>query len=164
MLFHTGGCGDGRMWAYAGYREALAGRRHLVLDHRGHGRSDRPMGLAEHRLEEYVSDVLAVLDATGVEKVAFVGYSAGATIGYVLAAAHPERVTSLVGLGAVGQPGPAEGDEALAMAQEVRGRGLRRFFQEAFVDEREPPAAGAPSRRSSRGRGPRRGRAVRRAA
>lgn len=62
VLLHTGGGGDGRMWELAGYTTALAGYRTLVMDHRGHGRSDRPAGRSAHRMSEYVADVIAVLD------------------------------------------------------------------------------------------------------
>lgn len=52
VLFHTGGGGDGRMWELAGYTEALGGCRQLLMDHRGHGRSDQPVGLAAHAIDE----------------------------------------------------------------------------------------------------------------
>ena len=38
VLWHTGGCGDARMWQRAGYIEGLPGYRHILFDHRGHGR------------------------------------------------------------------------------------------------------------------------------
>ena len=81
VFWNTGGGGDGRMWSLAQYTAALPTYRHLALDHRGHGRSDRPTRLEEHRIEEYVADVLAVLDHAGVDRAVFVGYSAGGTVG-----------------------------------------------------------------------------------
>src|SRR5579863_5734209 len=63
VLFHTGGAGDGRMWQMAGYTEVLSGCHQILLDHRGRGRSGRPTNVEEHRMEEYVRDVIAVLDA-----------------------------------------------------------------------------------------------------
>ena len=48
VLWHTGGCGDARMWQRAGYIEGLPGYRHILFDHRGHGRSQAPEGMAGH--------------------------------------------------------------------------------------------------------------------
>ncbi|MHB1928825.1 MAG: hypothetical protein ACYCUG_05290 [Acidimicrobiales bacterium] len=48
------------MWVLAGYADHLADRRRLLVDHRGHGRSDRPRRREDHRMEEYVADVVAV--------------------------------------------------------------------------------------------------------
>ena len=61
LLFHTGGAGDGRMWQMAGYTQVLRPARQVVMDHRGHGKSDCPAELASHRIEEYAADVIAVL-------------------------------------------------------------------------------------------------------
>src|SRR5215472_15923408 len=44
VLWHTGGCGDGTMWQRAGYIEGLPGYRHILFDHRGHGRSEARRG------------------------------------------------------------------------------------------------------------------------
>ena len=86
------------MWERAGYLRDLPNCRHLLFDHRGHGRSDRPSDLDAHRLEEYVQDVRAVLNEVGVTRAALVGYSDGAVVAYRFAALYPERVTALVGL------------------------------------------------------------------
>jgi pimeloyl-ACP methyl ester carboxylesterase len=103
VLLHTGGGGDGRMWQLAGYTEALAGEfTCIVIDHRGHGRSGKPTGVENHLVKEYADDVVAVLDAAGVERAAYWGYSAGNPVGFAMAAHHPKRVSGLVLLG--GEP------------------------------------------------------------
>src|SRR5689334_24271245 len=61
VLWHTGGCGDATMWQRAGYIEGLPGYRHILFDHRGHGRSQAPEGMAGHHMSCYVADVVAVL-------------------------------------------------------------------------------------------------------
>src|SRR5438046_4911378 len=96
VVLHTGGGGDGTMWEQGGYVEGLDGFRCVLIDHRGHGRSDKPQGVENHLMERYVDDVLAVLDALQIERAAFWGYSAGSWVGYALAAAHPERVACLI--------------------------------------------------------------------
>ena len=64
VLLHTGGGGDGRMWELAGYTKTLTGYQTLLMDHRGHGRSDCPAGLAAHRMTEYIADVSRTPPAT----------------------------------------------------------------------------------------------------
>src|SRR5438093_901289 len=87
LLLHTGGGGDSRMWRMAGYTDGLSATRLILMDHRGHGRSDRPAGVEAHRIDRYVGDVVSVLDAAGAERVVFAGYSDGANVGYAFAAA-----------------------------------------------------------------------------
>lgn len=123
ILWHTGGCGDGRMWEMAGYVDALPGFTHILLDHRGHGRSASPPDLEGHHSSRYVDDVVAVLDDVGVERVRFVGYSSGARVGYALACTIPERLTGVVGLDSV--PGRETPEELRAEAQEVLWGGRR---------------------------------------
>lgn len=74
---------------------ALGDRAGLVaVDLRGRGESRElpgPYGLAAH-----ARDMLAVLDACGVERAVVVGHSLGAYIAVRLAAGHPDRVRALV--------------------------------------------------------------------
>jgi pimeloyl-ACP methyl ester carboxylesterase len=138
VLLHTGGGGDGRMWDLAGYTAALAGYRSLLLDHRGHGGSDCPAGVPAHRLGEYVDDVVAVLDAAGVNTSALVGYSAGARVAYAVARTYPARVSAVAGIGAVGAPGDDASDWAETAAR-ARAGGMRAAMEEIAAEEPEPP-------------------------
>ena len=63
LVLHSGVAGDMRVWRDAGYLDGLAGMTIVTVDPRGHGLSDRPLGLDAHRIEHYVTDVLRVLDA-----------------------------------------------------------------------------------------------------
>lgn len=76
--------------------------RTLMMDKRGVGLSDRTA--ESMTLDDYVSDVLAVMDAEKLEAANIVGLSEGAVIGLALAASRPERVRklSLVGAPAIG--------------------------------------------------------------
>ena len=69
-------------------------RHHRVVtfDGRGNGRSDRPAGTEAYDDDQYVSDALAVLDATGTGQAVLVGLSRGGRWAVELAAARPERV------------------------------------------------------------------------
>jgi pimeloyl-ACP methyl ester carboxylesterase len=69
---------------------ALAARhRVLALDLRGFGWSDAPK--AGYEKENMADDVLAVLDALGIERVKLVGHDWGGWIGFLLALRAPER-------------------------------------------------------------------------
>jgi pimeloyl-ACP methyl ester carboxylesterase len=136
VFFHTGGGGDGTMWEAAGYLDALPGRRHVLFDHRGHGRSDQPQDLEAHRLEEYIADVITVLDSVGVDRAAMVGYSDGARLIYALAARHPDRVAAIVGIGGVAHPTDTD-DGRHELAAEVRQIGFRAWLDRMSASETE---------------------------
>ncbi len=75
-----------------------AGRRVIVIDSRGHGRSTlgvRPLG---YELME--SDVIAVMDGLNIDHADVVGWSDGAILGLIMAMKHPERVTRVFAFGA----------------------------------------------------------------
>jgi class 3 adenylate cyclase len=70
--------------------------RSVLLDRRGTGLSD-PVAAGEvPLLEQQVCDVMAVMDAIGIEKAALSGGGAGANVAMLCAAMHPSRVSSLV--------------------------------------------------------------------
>lgn len=88
-------------WSVPGYARLMdrlgSFARVIVLDRRGVGLSDRADVQA---LDEQVDDVLAVMDAAGAERPALLGYSEGGTLCALLAATHPDRVRTLILLGA----------------------------------------------------------------
>ena len=65
VLWHTGGCGDGRMWELGGYLVGVPGFTHIVMDHRGRGGSDAPVDMSGHHMACYVADVVAVRSPSG---------------------------------------------------------------------------------------------------
>ncbi len=64
-----------------------------ALDLRGHGDSGRP---GRYSLEAMRDDVLALLDAHGLDRVDLVGHSMGGVVAYLVAQERPERVARLV--------------------------------------------------------------------
>ena len=70
--------------------------RVLVMEGRGNGLSDRPTDAAAYADEEFEADALAVMDDTETRSAALVSLSAGARWALLLAAEHPERVSSAV--------------------------------------------------------------------
>jgi class 3 adenylate cyclase/alpha-beta hydrolase superfamily lysophospholipase len=68
--------------------------RVTVFDKRGMGLSDR-FGIAA-TLEELCADLLAVMDAAGLEHAAIQGFSEGGLMGQLFTVLHPSRVERLV--------------------------------------------------------------------
>ena len=68
--------------------------RVITFDGRGNGLSDRPKGAQAYLAQEFVADAIAVLDATKTERAVIIGISLGGHFAGILAARHPERVTS----------------------------------------------------------------------
>lgn len=65
-------------WRDFGYVDALKVRRKLILiDARGHGKSDKPHDPSCYSLASRVSDFVAVLDTLRIPKADFMGYSMG---------------------------------------------------------------------------------------
>jgi pimeloyl-ACP methyl ester carboxylesterase len=70
--------------------------RHIYVDHRGHGRSDKPHDPAAYAMPLRVADAVAVLDQLEIERAHFVGLSWGGRLGFGIGEHVAERVRSLV--------------------------------------------------------------------
>jgi pimeloyl-ACP methyl ester carboxylesterase len=130
MLLH--GAGQTRAeWDAIGYLGALSERFTVVrVDLRGFGDSAKPTEPAAYAIDRLVADLVAVADGVKAGQFHVWGYGRGAIIGRHLAAAHPDRVQSLV---YVGVPfGPAL-SETLAMA----AKGLHAKWQPIFDARKE---------------------------
>ena len=92
LLLH-GGYGNSGNWGYQVAAVVASGRRAVVIDSRGHGRSTRDARPYSYQLMG--SDVLAVMDTLGIAKAPIVGWSDGACIGLVLAKDRPERISGV---------------------------------------------------------------------
>jgi len=75
---------------------AFADRFHVIaLDQRGHGESQWA-GPAAYATQDFVGDLVGVMDTLGWQRVTVVGHSMGGHNAMVFAAWHPERVSRLV--------------------------------------------------------------------
>jgi pimeloyl-ACP methyl ester carboxylesterase len=92
-----------RLWRYQVPALREAGLRVIAPDLRGFGESDRPGAVEEYAIRHSVADMVAVLDALGVEQAHVVGHDWGAGLAWALAAWMPERVERLVVM-SVGHP------------------------------------------------------------
>jgi pimeloyl-ACP methyl ester carboxylesterase len=75
---------------------ATAGFRVIVPDQRGYNLSSKPGGVASYALTELVSDVIAIADQLGKQKIFLAGHDWGAAVAWSTALAHPERIEKLV--------------------------------------------------------------------
>ena len=75
---------------------AAAGFRVIVPDQRGYNLSSKPSGVAAYALSELVSDVIAIADQLGQQKILLVGHDWGAAVAWSAALLHPQRVAKLV--------------------------------------------------------------------
>ena len=117
------------------HRESLARQRRVVaVDLLGHGRSDAPPEPSRYAMPRAVADVVALLDALGIERASLLGYSMGARLALHAAAAAPERIVTLVlESGSPGLRGDAE-RAARRESDEALARRIERDGVEAFVD------------------------------
>jgi len=80
-------------WSGRLVRRLSSFSRLILFDKRGVGLSDRPERIV---VEDWVEDVVTVLDAVGSVRPAVLGMSAGGKIAMLFAAIHPERTSSLI--------------------------------------------------------------------
>jgi pimeloyl-ACP methyl ester carboxylesterase len=75
--------------------EGLAERHRVIApDLRGRGRSGKPD--SGYSMGAHASDVIALIDHLGLEKVVMGGHSFGALLSIYLAARYPERITRVI--------------------------------------------------------------------
>lgn len=93
FLVH-GYTGDLTDWRHQ-VAEFSATNRVLVMDHRGHGRSEAPKDRAAYTVEQMVADVEALADEVGFERYHLVGHSMGGAVVQEVALHSPGRLISL---------------------------------------------------------------------
>ncbi|MGL6159450.1 MAG: alpha/beta fold hydrolase [Microbulbifer sp.] len=76
------------------FRNLAADHRFVRYDERGNGLSD--WNVANISFDAFVTDLEAVVAATGLDKFALLGISQGAAVSIEYAVRHPERVTHLI--------------------------------------------------------------------
>jgi pimeloyl-ACP methyl ester carboxylesterase len=97
LVLHHGFGQSLDIWYANGFVDALRRRYRLILiDSRGHGKSDKPHDAAAYAYAAQVGDVLAVLDALAVERSHYFGYSLGGWVGLGLAQSAPDRLHTLI--------------------------------------------------------------------
>jgi 2-succinyl-6-hydroxy-2,4-cyclohexadiene-1-carboxylate synthase len=114
-----------------------ARRRTIALSLPGHGASDAPDDPARYAAGRAAEDVLELLDALGVARVALLGYSMGARVALHTVLAAPDRVAALLlESGSPGMASVSERAERRAL-DEALAADIERGGVEAFVDRWE---------------------------
>lgn len=115
MLLHGSGAG---VSGWANWRDLMPKmsetRRVIVPDLVGFGFTQTPADFEFRFLDSWVEQIVAVLDALGVERTHIVGNSFGGSLALWLARAVPERTGRLVLMGPGGWPAPV-GPELAAL-------------------------------------------------
>ena len=112
---------------------AAAGFRVLVPDQRGYNLSSKPPGMKSYALSELSSDVMAIADQLGQQRILLAGHDWGAAVAWSTALLHPGRIAKLAILNV---PHPS----VMRRYLQSNRRQLRRswyifFFQIPFLPE-----------------------------
>jgi pimeloyl-ACP methyl ester carboxylesterase len=116
---------DATSWDELAGRLADAGYRTLAPDQRGYSPRARPRGRAAYAMPHLTGDVLALLDAAGLDRAHVVGHDWGGAVAWALAARHPERVRTMTTLST---PHPS----ALGRAVLRGGQAMRSWYMGLF--------------------------------
>ena len=80
---------------FVGQIDVFAQYYHVyALDTRGHGKT--PRGEAPFTIRQFADDLLAFMDAHGIDKAHVLGFSDGGNIAMIFAMKYPERVLRLI--------------------------------------------------------------------
>ena len=80
---------------FVGQVDVFAQYYHIyALDTRGHGKT--PRGDAPFTIRQFADDLLAFMDAQGIDKAHILGFSDGGNIAMVFAIKYPERILRLI--------------------------------------------------------------------
>ena len=138
VLFLHGLGWDGSLWWP--FVERYLDRFDVICaDSRGHGASGKPPG--PYSIKMFADDMLALLDALGVERAAVVGLSQGGMTAQVMATQAPGRVTALAAVATAGRTDPTAAANMEERIQAARSAGIEAaariaatsIFSEAFL-------------------------------
>ena len=109
------------------------GFRVLAPDQRGYSPGARPSGRRAYTGREVVADVVALLDAAGIERAHVVGHDWGGVVAWTLASRHADRTLSLT---ALSTPHPAAMVRSVARSTQVLRSSYMAAFQVPWLPER----------------------------
>ena len=143
LLHGFGMCGPGDWGEIAD--ELAKNNRVILVDLRGHGWSTNPSG--EFTMRQSAEDIRALIDVLKIGRVRAMGISAGGMTLLHLATKYPDRVDSMVVIGAtshfhqqardllrnIGANPPSTGDLAMLQKCAHRGEGQTRDLMRQFI-------------------------------
>tara|TARA_R110002110_G_scaffold227837_1_gene443305 strand:+ start:258 stop:1013 length:756 start_codon:yes stop_codon:yes gene_type:complete len=139
-------------WRDTGWVQTLerAGRTVILIDNRGHGRSEKLYDVKDYGAPIMAGDAVALLDHLGLVRVDVMGYSMGARITAFMAISHGSYVGRAIfaGLGinmvkGVGDPEPVALALEATSAEDIADPGARmfRYFAEQTKSDLKALAA-----------------------
>lgn len=119
---------NGRCWLPVA--RLLPAHMRILLDSRGHGGSHSN---GPFRIADYTADVCATMDALHLNRLHVVGASLGGSIACAVATAKPERVASVIALGAALEP--ADAQTLMRLEQGLRAGSIEELFTQLLQHE-----------------------------
>ena len=119
-------------WTDASRPLLAAGYRVIAPDQRGYTPQARPRRRRAYRLNELVGDVVALIDAAGVERVHLVGHDWGGGVAWMVAALRPDRLHTLT---VVSAPHPRAVVNAIFTSRQLLQAWHIGFFQLPWLPE-----------------------------
>jgi pimeloyl-ACP methyl ester carboxylesterase len=96
IIFQHGFLSNRLSWHGLAFVDAFKDQYTVIcIDSLGHGDSDKPDDAELYVRQQRAADVIAVLDAEGIEKAHYVGYSMGGWLGIGCLAHYENRLVSL---------------------------------------------------------------------
>jgi pimeloyl-ACP methyl ester carboxylesterase len=108
------------------------GLRTLAPTQRGYSASARPRQRQDYRSRELTDDILALLDAAGVQRAHIVGHDLGGALAWGMAGQHPDRTASVTVLST---PHPAAMIDAFRGSNQALRSWYMVFFQLPLLPE-----------------------------
>lgn len=121
IVFLHGFTCDHRMWA-SQFQYFSANHRVVVLDSRGHGKSDAPK--TNYSRDHRIADLLVLLDELKLEKIHLVGLSMGGSTAIGFALKHQDRLKSLT-LVSTGAAGYSPGKKVEMVTEIAQTKGIK---------------------------------------
>jgi pimeloyl-ACP methyl ester carboxylesterase len=128
----------GEDWITYRYPEELSPYRVIAVDQLGFGLSDKPHDATVYGLDNQVVDLVAVLDAEGVDRAVIWGYSLGCFAAEAFARQMPDRTIGLVlGGNLVGLSPVDRGNIVAGSAAGLAEKGVAGYCEEnlPFLDQ-----------------------------
>ncbi|GFZ04581.1 alpha/beta-Hydrolases superfamily protein [Actinidia rufa] len=91
-------------WRHQMLSLSSRGYRAIAPDLRGYGDTDAPPSAASYSAVHIVGDLVALLDALGLDRIFLVGHDWGAVIAWYLCLLRPDRIRALVNMSVVFHP------------------------------------------------------------
>ena len=123
---------DRHCWDATSAHLTAAGLRTLAPDQRGYSPRARPPGRAAYAMSELVGDVIALLDAAGLQRAHLVGHDWGGAVAWAAASSHRDRFETLTVLST---PHPAALRRALLDPRQAVHSGYIAWFQVPVLPE-----------------------------